>query len=183
MHESFKYRKVIMLECFTLPNIYRPQRSCGKVIFSQACVKNSVHREGCAWQGGVHGRGCAWWGACMAGGACVARGGGMHGRGACMANGACMVGGVHGGLACVVGQHAWQGGGHVWWGVCMAGKTAIAAGGTHPTGMHSCYILFPDLLSESGVCHHCRDWNTTVNKPTDKATLSHSFCIFTCNIK
>ena len=23
---------------------YRPQRSCGKVIFSQACVKNSVHR-------------------------------------------------------------------------------------------------------------------------------------------
>ena len=26
--------------------IYRPQRSCGKVIFSQACVKNSVHRGG-----------------------------------------------------------------------------------------------------------------------------------------
>ena len=26
---------------------YRPQRSCGKVIFSQACVKNSVH-----WGGG-----------------------------------------------------------------------------------------------------------------------------------
>ena len=23
---------------------YRPQRSCGKVMFSQACVKNSVHR-------------------------------------------------------------------------------------------------------------------------------------------
>ena len=57
MHKSFKYRKVIMLECFTLPNIYRPQRSCGKVIFSQACVKNSVHREGCAWQGSVHGGG------------------------------------------------------------------------------------------------------------------------------
>ena len=42
-----------------------------------------------------------------------------------------------------------RGGGHAWWGVCMAregvhgrggacvaGKTAIAAGGTHPTGMH-----------------------------------------------
>ena len=25
---------------------YRPQRSCGKVIFSQACVKNSVHSGG-----------------------------------------------------------------------------------------------------------------------------------------
>ena len=25
---------------------YRPQRSCGKVMFSQACLKNSVHREG-----------------------------------------------------------------------------------------------------------------------------------------
>ena len=27
-------------------NIYRPQRSCGKVMFSQACVKNSVHTVG-----------------------------------------------------------------------------------------------------------------------------------------
>ena len=26
--------------------IYRPQRSCGKVMFSQVCVKNSVHRGG-----------------------------------------------------------------------------------------------------------------------------------------
>ena len=34
---------------------YRPH--CGKVMFSQACVKNSVHR------GGVHGRG-----ACVVGG-------------------------------------------------------------------------------------------------------------------
>ena len=25
---------------------YRPQRSCGKAIFSQACVKNSVHGGG-----------------------------------------------------------------------------------------------------------------------------------------
>ena len=29
--------------CFTS---YRPQRRCGMVIFSQACVKNSVHRVG-----------------------------------------------------------------------------------------------------------------------------------------
>ena len=26
-------------------HFYRPQRSWGKVIFSEACVKNSVHRE------------------------------------------------------------------------------------------------------------------------------------------
>ena len=25
---------------------YRPQQSCGKVVFSEACVKNSVPREG-----------------------------------------------------------------------------------------------------------------------------------------
>ena len=59
-------------------------------------------------------------------------------------------GGVRGGGACVVGGHAWQGGVHgrrcVWWGgghawqggACMVGETATAAGGTHPTGMHSC---------------------------------------------
>ena len=43
---------------------YRPQRSSGKVIFSQACVKNSVHGEGaCVAEGSVHGRG-----ACAVGG-------------------------------------------------------------------------------------------------------------------
>ena len=56
---------------------YRPKRSCVKVIFSQACVKNSVHGGGgdhACVAGGVSGRGdmhCR--------GACVARG--MHGRG------------------------------------------------------------------------------------------------------
>ena len=50
---------------------YHPQRSCGKVIFSQACVKNSVHRGGGACMaGGV------WWGLGHAWqrGTCVARG-------------------------------------------------------------------------------------------------------------
>ena len=69
------------------------------------------------------------WGGCMYGrGACVVdgnggmHGGDMHGRVVCMAE------------ACVVG------GGHVWQeGMCMAGETATAADGTHPTGMHSCY--------------------------------------------
>ena len=45
----------------------------------------------------------------------------MHGMGVCMATGwACMAGG------------------HVWQEACMAGETATAMDGTHPTGMHSC---------------------------------------------
>ena len=61
--------------------------SCGKVMFSQACVKNSVQRGVCMAGVCVH----AW-------GACVARGG------ACMAGGCSWWGG-----------HVWQGG-HAWWG-------------------------------------------------------------------
>ena len=71
-------------------------------MFSQACVKNSVH-------GGGGSMGHVWRGACVAGGM------GMHGRGVCLAGGVC-------------------GGG-----ACIAGEMAIAAGGTHPPGMHSCY--------------------------------------------
>ena len=56
-------------------------------MFSQWCVKNSVHGAGDVWQGGVCG------------------GGGVHGRE----------------------------------GACVAGETATAADGTHPTGMHSCF--------------------------------------------
>ena len=75
-------------------NIYRPQRSCGKIIFSEACVKNSVHRVG----GGmcdVAGGGCVWQGVCVEGGC-------MAGRHAWCGGGACMAGGVHG------RGHAWQ---------------------------------------------------------------------------
>ena len=70
--------------------------------------------------------------------------GGMCGRGMC------------GGGACVMGGHAWHRGMHVWCGVhgrghawqegvhgrgaCMAEETATAAKGTHPTGMHSCFV-------------------------------------------
>ena len=62
--------------------------SCGKVMFSQACVKNSVYMRGHVWQG------------CVCGGPCVTR--------ACMAGG---VWGMHGGgsKACLVG-----GGGRAW---------------------------------------------------------------------
>ena len=92
----FHYTKLLQI----LTSYYHPQRSWDKVIFSEACVKNSVHRGGCAWQGGMcgghawkgggmHVRGCVWWGAYMAGGAWQGdvHGGGMHGRGACMSGG------------------------------------------------------------------------------------------------
>ena len=79
-------------------------------MFSQVCVKNSVHR-GCAWLGhawqGVHGRGT-----CMAVGV---HGGGVHGRVyvcVCVAGGHAWQGGVHGREVCMVGGvHVWRGGG------------------------------------------------------------------------
>ena len=106
-------------------------------------------------QGGWMAGGCAWpWeGGCMARGACMAGGRawwGVHGWGVCMAGGhawlgeACVVGGVHG-WGTVHG-----------WGACVAcippqaDTTATAyrqwAGGTHPTGMHSCYWMLVLLL-------------------------------------
>ena len=71
--------------------------------------------RGACLVGGICGRGCVWQGVSMVG-SCMA--GGMHGRG-----------------------HAWQGKhgrGYAWLGVCVAGEMATAAGGMHPTGMHSC---------------------------------------------
>ena len=87
-------------------------------MFSQACVKNSVHGEGACMAGGH-----ACQGSCVVG-VCVWQGG-MHGAGL-HSQGACMAGGMQGGRA------------GVWQGACMAGEMATAADGMHPTGMHSC---------------------------------------------
>ena len=103
-----------------------------------ACMAGGMCVWGGAWQGGMHGRGPVWqggmcgrgalWGVCVAGeGACMAGGGGMHRRGH-------VCGGVHGKGACMAG------------GLCgreayVAGETAIAVGGAHPTGMHSCLLM------------------------------------------
>ena len=74
---------------------YHPQQSWGKVIFSEACVKNSVHRGGRAWRGCVCGReACVAWGHVWQGLACMT--GDMHGRGACVAGGHVWQRGVHG---------------------------------------------------------------------------------------
>ena len=62
--------------------------------------------------------------------------GGMHGKGwVCMARGACMAGGMYSRRACVVG------------GGSMAGETATAADGMHPTGMRSCFFMFLHIIS------------------------------------
>ena len=46
-------------------------------------------------------------------------------RGVCVVVGTCVARGMHGR-------------GHAWQGACVAGEMATEAGGTHPTGMHSC---------------------------------------------
>ena len=137
---------------------YRPQTKFAKVMFLQmsvcpqrgrawlgACMVLGGHvwlwgacmvAGGHAWLlGGV----CGCWGACMVVGGHVWLQGGMHGCGGCV---------VAGGM-CGEGGHAWWRrhawwGGHVWQrGGCMAKGACVGydgkwAGGTHPTGMHSC---------------------------------------------
>ena len=107
------YCAFINMQC----NNYHLQRSWGKVIFSEVCVKNSVHGgcvwQGDVWQGGMCGRGHAWQGACMVG---------VCGRGHAW-QGACMTGGMHGRAA------------------CMPGGVRHGTGGTHPTGTYSCYVI------------------------------------------
>ena len=111
----------------------------GKVIFSEACVKNSVHG------GAVCAGGRAWLGV---GCACPGEGVGMHGGVVCMVGcvclGACMAGGVHGqgcacprgacmaGKACLAGEHACLGacvsGGMCGWSACMPRRACMVGG-------------------------------------------------------
>ena len=91
-------------------------------MFLHLSVSHSVHRGACV-AGGVHGRGQLWRGGVCDQGVCVWPGG-MHGWG-CALRGACMVG------TCMTGDMRGRG-------VCVAGETATATGGKHPTGMHSC---------------------------------------------
>ena len=134
-------------------------RGRGHVWWGGACMAGEhVWQEGYVWwgtcmAGGVHGRGYVWWGACMAGGVCMV--GGMHSRGhawqGCMhgrgvhGRRACMAGGMHGGgihgRGCMHGRGVCMTGGHAWHACPPADTTRYCqwAGGTRPTGMHSCW--------------------------------------------
>ena len=86
--------------------------------------------------------------------------GGVCGREACVTGRHVWQGGMCGREACVAGRRVWQGDGHLWqgegihgrrrvWhkgmhgmrGACVAGETAAAEGGKHPTGTHSCFLV------------------------------------------
>ena len=105
-------------------NFYCPQSSWGKVIFSEACVKNSVHMGE---------------GACMAGGMC---GRGVDGRGACVA-----------GRHVWQGWHAWQGcvggGWHAWQGVCMAGGACVVGGVRGGGILLECILVHAKIINVS----------------------------------
>ena len=120
--------------CIFSPFITARKRSCGKVMFTEACVI-LLTEGGHAWLGGMSGwgrghvwlgacmtRGHVWWGACAWLGVCMAGG---HARlgvctawehawlGACITRGMCMAGSVHDWGSCKVGVHDW---GHAWLG-------------------------------------------------------------------
>ena len=114
-----------------------------------ACVVAPGGVHGCSW-GGMHGclggcvvaRGGVWLlpGACMVRGACLAKGG-------CVVEGTCMAKRRHvwqGGSCMVKGGHVGQKGACVakGWGVRGRYTAGHCAGGTHPTGMHSCAIKY-----------------------------------------
>ena len=90
------------------------KRSLGKVIFSQVCVKNSVHRGGCLL-----------WGVPAPGGRSAPGEGvpALGGGGLLLGRVCLLLGGSAPGGRCLV----------------ETPPTATAVGSTHPTGMHSCF--------------------------------------------
>ena len=95
-------------------NAYLPpaNKVWGKVIFSEACVKNSVNG------------GCLVWGRLVPGGGACSRGVWSGGSGP---RGCLLWGSGPGGVTC-----SWGG---AW---CRHPQMVTAAGSTHPTGMHFC---------------------------------------------
>ena len=111
---------------------YRPQRSCSKAIFSQACVKNSVHRgdvcHSACWDTPSPGRHPTWADTPQAE---TPHGQTLLGRHpqAEMPPGQTPLG-RHPGADTPLGRHP------------PPQEAATAADGTHPTGMHSCIFRF-----------------------------------------
>ena len=125
------------------------KRSCGKVMFSQACVNNSV--QGGGWgQGiplGIHWRQEGVWPGVSAQGEYLPK------ESVCS------------GSVCPVGVSAqW---GYLPWGLppgpeadTHPPETSTAADGTHPTGMHSCFLSFYrrwEMVQLEFICSISRD--------------------------
>ena len=113
---------------------YRPQRGCGKVILSQACVKNSVHRGGGLCGRHPLGRHPPWSRHPFPVHA------GIHPPpSACWDTPLCS---VHAGI------HP---------------PPATAADGTHPTGMHSCLFCIFLFVEKHARCNRTRcKWGSRV---------------------
>ena len=127
---------------------------CEGHVFTPVC-QSFCSQRGRAWWGGMCGRGCAWQGGMCGRG--HAWQGGMCGKGACMAGAVC---GRGGGVArgCMAGG-AWQG-------ACMPhmpppqtlrDTVGQCAGGTHPTGMHSCIYEVHKIIKKISLdnCDNC----------------------------
>ena len=114
---------------------YRPQRRCGKVILSQACVKNSVHRGGgSVWQTPP----------------------GQTPPLEQTPPSQCMLGytphPVHAGTHDLCSVHAG-----------IHPPPATAADGTHPTGMHSCLFCIFLFVEKHARCNRTRcKWGSRV---------------------
>ena len=91
----------------------------GGHVWQGSCMTVGHVWQGGMHAGGVHGGGHAWQGVLMAGG---------HAWGACVARGACMAGG-----ACMP---------HIPPPRTPRDTVGQCAGGTHPTGMHSCIMFY-----------------------------------------
>ena len=115
------------------------------------CGGGGMHvAEGHVWHGGD-----AWWG--MFGEVSVFGGASVFGGGACMAGG-----GVHGRA------------GDVWHGGVRAGETTTEAGGTHPTGIHSCFHSFQSCLvgdTHRVLFHHVTSSRGLLNLKTPRQSL------------
>ena len=154
-------------------DIYCPQRSWGKVIFSEVCVKNSVHDGGClgrrSWgkvifsevcvKNSVHDGGCLGrrsWGKVIFSEVCVKNSvhdGGCLGRrswGKVIFSEVCVKNSVHDG-GCLGRQTPWEQTppGADTPGAVHAGRYGQQAGGTHPTVMHTCFCWFSIFCSHS----------------------------------